>query len=133
MELIGFFFALLIGFFVGLFGGGGSILSVPVLAYLFLFNEKVSTAYSLFIVGVTAMIAGIKQNLRKNVNWKIALIFGVPSLVGVWLVRKFVIPELPIIIFDFYGVLLSRRMLMFGIFILLMFLSSYSIISERKI
>ena len=78
------------------------------------------------------MIAGIKQNLRKNVNWKIALIFGVPSLVGVWLVRKFVIPELPIIIFDFYGVLLSRRMLMFGIFILLMFLSSYSIISERK-
>ncbi len=132
MELIGFFFALLIGFFVGLFGGGGSILSVPVLAYLFLFNEKVATAYSLFIVGVTAMIAGIKQNLRKNVNWKIALIFGVPSLVGVWLVRKFVIPELPIIIFDFYGFMLSRRMLIFGIFILLMFLSSYSIISERK-
>ena len=78
MELIGFFFALLIGFFVGLFGGGGSILSVPVLAYLFLFNEKVATAYSLFIVGVTAMIAGIKQNLRKNVNWKIAIIFGLP-------------------------------------------------------
>ena len=66
MEFIGFFFALFIGFSIGLFGGGGSILSVPVLAYLFLLDEKISTAYSLFIVGVTALLGGVKQNFNKN-------------------------------------------------------------------
>jgi len=56
MELLGFFGALLIGLILGLIGSGGSVLAVPILTYLFLFDEKIATAYSLFIVGTTSLI-----------------------------------------------------------------------------
>ena len=131
MEFIGFFFALFIGFSIGLFGGGGSILSVPVLAYLFLLDEKISTAYSLFIVGVTALLGGVKQNFNKNVHWRTALLFGTPSVIGVWCIRKFVIPELPEILFEIGDIAVSRRMGMFGVLIILMFLASYFILNEK--
>ena len=55
LEIFGYVSALIIGISLGLIGGGGSILAVPVLAYLFSVNEKVATAYSLFIVGASAV------------------------------------------------------------------------------
>ena len=61
LEILGFFSALIIGISLGLIGGGGSILAVPVLAYLFSVNEKVATAYSLFIVGASALVGGLKR------------------------------------------------------------------------
>ena len=92
MELLGYVMALFIGITLGLFGGGGSILSVPVLAYLFSLDEKAATAYSLFIVGFTALVGGIKQQKNNNVDWRTAIVFGIPALIGVWIVRNYVIP-----------------------------------------
>ena len=92
MELLGYIMALFIGFSLGLFGGGGSILALPVLAYLFSLDEKVATAYSLFIVGFGALVGGIKQNKSNNVDWRTAIVFGIPALIGVWIERNFVIP-----------------------------------------
>ena len=132
MEIIGFFLAILIGFSIGFFGGGGSILAVPVLAYLFLFDEQSATAYSLFIVGITAAFASVKYNSKDLVNWKIASIFGIPSLVGVWLVRSFVIPILPEIIYEFPEFIFTRRMLIFGVFIILMLTASVFMIKNDK-
>jgi uncharacterized membrane protein YfcA len=82
-TILGYIGALIIGLFLGLIGGGGSILSVPILAYLFSFDEKVATAYSLFIVGVSALVGGLKQHKKNLVDWRIALIFGMPALLGV--------------------------------------------------
>ena len=63
MEIFGYFLAAAIGVSLGLIGGGGSILAVPVLAYLFGMDEKVATAYSLFIVGTAALVGGFRAFL----------------------------------------------------------------------
>jgi len=74
MELLGFFGALLIGLILGLIGSGGSVLAVPILTYLFLFDEKIATAYSLFIVGTTSLIGGVNYFFRKLVNFILFLL-----------------------------------------------------------
>ncbi len=130
MELIGYFMALLIGISLGLFGGGGSILAVPVLAYLFYLDEKAATAYSLFIVGFAALVGGINQNRNNNVDWRTAIVFGIPSLIGVWIVRHYVIPVLPDTLFYIGDFSITRRMGMFGVFIVLMFAAAYSMLNN---
>ena len=132
MELLGYLMALFIGISLGLFGGGGSILAVPVLAYLFSLDEKVATAYSLFIVGFTALVGGIKQQKNNNVDWRTAIVFGIPALIGVWIVRNYVIPVLPDELFSIVGFSISRRMGMFGVFIVLMVAAAYSMLRDNK-
>ncbi len=132
MELIGYFMALLIGISLGLIGGGGSILAVPVLAYLFSLDEKVATAYSLFIVGVASLVGGIRQNRNKNVDWRTAIVFGIPAIISVWIVRHYVIPVLPDILFNLGNFELTRRMGMFGLFSLLMIWAAWSMLSNKK-
>ena len=68
LEIFGYGGALLIGLSLGIIGGGGSILAVPVLAYLFLIDEKAATAYSLFIVGVSSLVGGLKQHFKGYVD-----------------------------------------------------------------
>lgn len=131
MEIFGFICALLIGVVLGLIGGGGSILAVPVLAYLFAVDEKVATAYSLFIVGTSALLGGIKQHLKGFVDWRTALVFGIPAIIGVSIVRKFVVPDLPDIIFTLGDFEFTRRMAMFGLFAVLMFPAAFSMLKKR--
>jgi uncharacterized membrane protein YfcA len=100
LEILGYASALVIGISLGLIGGGGSILAVPVLAYLFSVNEKVATAYSLFIVGASALVGGVKQHLKGYVDWKTAVVFGLPAIIGVTAVRHYVVPALPDILFN---------------------------------
>ena len=128
MEVIGYITALLIGISLGLIGGGGSILAVPVLAYLFSLDEKVATAYSLFIVGSGAFVGGIMQDKEKNVDWRTAIVFGIPAVIGVWIVRHYVVPQLPDVLFTFGDFEFTRRMTMFGLFALLMLVAAYSML-----
>ena len=132
LEVFGYISALVIGISLGLIGGGGSILAVPVLAYLFMLDEKSATAYSLFIVGVSALVGGFKQHLKGYVDWRTAVIFGVPSILGVWLVRYFVIPVLPHIIFTSGDFEVTRRMVMFGLFSILMIPAAISMLKTKK-
>lgn len=132
IEIFGFISALIIGVSLGLIGGGGSILAVPVLAYLFSVNEKVATAYSLFIVGASAMIGGLKQHFKGYVDWRTAIVFGLPSIIGVIIVRYYVVPALPDVLFDISGFEFTRRMAMFGLFAVLMIPAAFSMIKERK-
>ncbi len=55
LEIFGYFGALLIGVVLGLIGGGGSILTVPILVYLLAINPMTATAYSLFVVGTSSL------------------------------------------------------------------------------
>lgn len=132
MEVLGYIMALLIGLSLGLIGGGGSVLAVPVLAYLFKFDEQVATAYSLFVVGSAALVGGLRQNQNKNVDWQTALVFGIPAIVGVWVIRHYVIPELPNILFTVGTFEFTRRMGMFGLFSILMLLAAKSMLSTKK-
>ena len=132
MEILGYTMALIIGLSLGLIGSGGSILAVPVLAYLFSYDEKIATAYSLFIVGAAALVGGLKQYNKNNVDLKTAIIFGIPAIIGVWLVRHFVIPILPNVLFVLGDFEVTRRMGMFGLFALLMLFSAYYMIAENE-
>jgi len=132
LEIFGYLSALIIGIVLGLIGGGGSILAVPVLAYLFSVDEKIATAYSLFIVGASALVGGIKQHLKGYVDWRTALVFGIPSIIGVTLVRYYVIPALPEVIFTLNNFAFTRRMIMFGLFAVLMVPAAISMLKGRR-
>jgi uncharacterized protein len=132
LEIFGYLSALIIGIVLGLIGGGGSILAVPVLAYLFSVDEKIATAYSLFIVGASALVGGIKQHLKGYVDWRTALVFGIPSIIGVTLVRYYVIPALPEAIFTLNNFAFTRRMIMFGLFAVLMVPAAISMLKGRR-
>lgn len=124
--------ALVIGTSLGLIGGGGSILAVPVLAYLFSLNETYATSYSLFVVGVSSLVGGLRQGKNKNVDWRTAIVFGLPAIVGVWIVRHYVIPSLPEELFIIDTFVFTRRMIMFGVFSVLMIWAAYSMLSNKK-
>jgi uncharacterized membrane protein YfcA len=132
IEILGYSCALIIGVSLGLIGGGGSILAVPVLTYLFSVNEKVATAYSLFIVGASALIGGVKQHYKGFVDWRTAVVFGIPAIIGVSVVRRFIVPALPDILFTISDFEFTRRMGMLGLFSLLMIPAGISMLKDRK-
>lgn len=132
IEVFGYISAFAIGISLGIIGGGGSILAVPVLAYLFSIEEKAATAYSLFIVGASALVGGLKQHRKGFVDWRTAIVFGIPSIVGVSLVRYFVIPALPELFFTLGDFEFTRRMGMFGFFAILMIPAAFSMLKGNK-
>lgn len=132
LHVFGYLSALVIGLSLGLIGGGGSILAVPVLAYLFSINEKSATAYSLFIVGASALVGGWKQHLKGFVDWRTAIVFGIPAIVGVTVVRHYVVPALPEVLFQIEDFSFTRRMAMFGLFAVLMIPAAYSMLKKEK-
>ncbi|WP_197086461.1 sulfite exporter TauE/SafE family protein [Sphingobacterium sp. IITKGP-BTPF85] len=89
MEIIGYTLSIFIGITLGLIGAGGSILTVPVLVYLFHIHPTLATSYSLFIVGSTSFIGSFIKTKEKCVNFRATLYFGISSVIVVLLVRKF--------------------------------------------
>lgn len=133
LEVIGYFGALLVGLVMGLTGSGGSVLSVPILAYLFGNDEKTATAYSLFIVGVTALLGSFRVLKGRTVSLRAVVYFGLPSILGVVFVRRVLLPVMPETLFSISDYDFSRRMLIFGLFATLMFLSAYSMLHKSKV
>ena len=93
--IISFALAILIGIALGLIGSGGSILSIPILVYIMHISPSNATTYSLFIVGVSTLTASLKGVNNNLLNYKIAFYFGLPSIVSIFIMRKFLIPLLP--------------------------------------
>jgi uncharacterized protein len=132
VEIIGYFSFLLIGAVLGVIGGGGSILTVPVLIFFFALNPMVASAYSLFIVGVTSLIGSTGYIKDGCVDWKMVILFGLPSILAVYFTRAFVLPTLPDHILDIGDFELSKASLILLLFALLMIASSFSMIRPRK-
>jgi uncharacterized protein len=82
MELVGFILAALVGLSLGLLGGGGSILTVPILVYLLGFGAKTAIAMSLPIVGTTSLVGAIGHWRAGNVRLQTALLFGLAAMAG---------------------------------------------------
>lgn len=131
MEILGYIASIFMGLSLGMIGGGGSILTVPILVYLFGVDPVLSTAYSLFIVGLTALVGGAFYLKRGEVDLKTAMIFAVPSFVGVYLTRAFVMPNLPDPVFSIGEHTISKALLIMAIFAVLMVAASVSMIRSK--
>ncbi len=131
MEILGYVGALFIGLVLGLTGGGGSILTVPILVYLMSINPVTATAYSLFIVGTTSTFGAI-QNYRKNlVDIKNGFIFAIPSFIAVYLTRKFIVPRIPEIIIE-SPILITKDTFLMLFFAVIMFFGALSVLKKKS-
>lgn len=132
MEIYGYIASIFMGLSLGMIGGGGSILTVPILVYLFTVDPVLATAYSLFIVGLTALVGGFSYLKKGEVDLKTGFIFAVPSFIGVYLTRAYVIPQLPDPVFSVGTVAISKPLLIMAVFAVLMLLASISMIKTKK-
>ena len=131
-ETMGFAASILIGVSLGLIGGGGSILTLPVLVYLLHISPVISTAYSLFIVGTTSLVGSASFMKKKLVNYRAALVFAIPSFTTVFLTRKYLVPAIPDPLFNITGLEISKNVGIMVFFALIMLAASYSMIKSKK-
>ncbi|RAU82843.1 sulfite exporter TauE/SafE family protein [Pontibacter arcticus] len=132
MEILGYIAALFIGLSLGLIGGGGSILTVPVLVYLMGLSPVISTAYSLFIVGLTSLVGSYKFYQKGLVSLKTAVVFGLPSIMAVFLTRRFLVPAIPENLFSVGDLAVTKGVLLMLLFAGLMVFASVSMIKKKK-
>lgn len=132
-EIIGYALSIVIGVSLGLIGGGGSILTVPILVYVFGLGPEISTSYSLFIVGLTALAGSVNYYRNNLVNLKAVLVFSVPSLISVFLTRKYIMPSLPDVIFTAGSFQFTKPVFIMIVFAALMIAASVSMIRKSKV
>lgn len=128
MEYLGYFISIIIGLSLGLIGGGGSILAVPILVYLFHINPEQATSYSLFIVGITAMVGSYSHYKLGNLKIKAALVFALPSVLSLLFVRDVILPRIPSIVFTVNSFEVSKNLMIMIVFAFLMIAASISMI-----
>lgn len=131
LEILGYIGAIAIGLTLGLIGGGGSILTVPVLVYLLGISPILATAYSLFIVGVSSLFGGYKYARNGLVDFKIGFLFSIPALVAVYLTRRLLVPAIPEQIFTWSNLALTKNTAVLLLFAVLMLVASFSMIKDR--
>jgi uncharacterized membrane protein YfcA len=132
MEILGYIASLFIGLSLGLIGGGGSILTVPVLVYLFGVDPVLATAYSLFIVGATSLVGAFPKYKNGDINLKTAIIFGIPSIIAVYATRAYLVPNIPQHIFQLGSLEVTKPLMMMIVFAILMVFASVSMIRNKS-
>lgn len=132
MDIAGYIASIFIGISLGLIGGGGSILTVPVLVYLFRIDAVLATGYSLFIVGATSAFGSASYFKKGLVNIKTAIVFGIPSIIAVYLTRAFIVPAIPDEIFHVGAFTVTKSILLMLLFALLMIFASYGMIKKDR-
>jgi uncharacterized protein len=120
------------GVVLGLTGGGGSALTVPILRYLVDLPPVTATGYSLFIVGITALAGALNYARQNLIHFPSALVFALPSFTAVFFMRKFVIPRLPAVFFQNNNLLITRDLALMIVFAALLFLTAISMIRNRR-
>lgn len=133
MDIIGYITIFLAGISIGLIGAGGSILSVPILVYLFLIEPIKAMGYSLFIVGTTSLIGVYPKYQSKEVSLKMAAFFGIPSMISVFLSRKYLLPALPETMIALPQVSVSKERFLMLFFAVLMLFAARSVIKKSKV
>ena len=132
LTIFGLLASTLIGISLGLIGGGGSILTVPVLVYLFNVDPVLATAYSLFIVGLSSLVGAFPKYKAGMIDLKTALVFGIPSIIAVFFTRKILVPAIPATLFDLGGISITKALAMMILFAVLMVAASVSMIRDKK-
>jgi uncharacterized membrane protein YfcA len=132
-TLLSIVLAIFVGISLGLIGSGGSILTVPILVYIMAVEPVLATAYSLFIVGSTALVGGIKSALLKKVDFKTVLIFGIPSIAAVYFTRAIIVPHLPEVFFTIGTFEFTKSIALMLLFAIVMIMASISMIKPSKV
>ena len=131
-QILGYIGALIVGLVLGLIGGGGSILTVPLLVYLLGYNPVIATAYSLFVVGTSSMVGTYQKHKKGLVDFKTGLAFSFPSFVAVYLSRRYLVPGIPETLFSIGHFEISKGMGIMIFFAIIMLLASISMIRKGK-
>jgi uncharacterized membrane protein YfcA len=132
LIILGFAGAILIGIVLGLIGGGGSILTVPVFVYLLGIDPMTATAYSLFVVGVSAAVGAFRNAQQGLVDFRTGIIFASPAFIAVYLTRKFLVPAIPEHLFSLSGFDVTRDLAIMMFFGVIMVAASYSMIKGKS-
>lgn len=131
-QIIGYIGALIVGLVLGLIGGGGSILTVPLLVYLLGYNPIIATAYSLFVVGTTSLVGTIQKFKEGLVDVKTGLAFSFPSFIAVYLSRRYLVTNIPETLFKVGDFTLTKDMSVMVFFAIIMLIASVSMIKKGK-
>lgn len=131
-TVFGYLGALTVGLVLGLIGGGGSILTLPVLVYVMHINPVTATAYSLFVVGVTSTIGAYKNFKKGLVDVKTAVIFAIPAFLSVYFTRRIIVPAIPTELFTIGNYVVTKDVFIMIFFAIIMLLASFSMIRSRK-
>ena len=131
-EILGFLGALIIGIVLGLIGGGGSTLTVPILVYVMGISPVIATAYSLFVVGSSALVGAIINAKKRMVDFRMGIVFAIPAFLAVFLTRKYLVPAIPNELFSVGDFLVTKDIAIMVFFAIIMLLASYFMIKKRK-
>ena len=132
MEYFGYFASIIIGISLGLIGGGGSILTIPILVYLFKIEPEIATSYSLFIVGITSLLGCISHYKMGNLRIKSALYFAIPSVISILIIREVIFPQIAASLFSIASYQVSKSFLIMIVFSILMIVASIAMIRKTK-
>ena len=130
MHIIGFIVTIFIGVILGLVGGGGSILTLPVVHYFFGVSMSQATIYSLFIVGMSASIGVFKRIKTKDFELKEAIIFVIPSTLVAFIMRLWIMPLIPVH-FKLFGIETSKDSMMSLLLIIVMTITALRMIFKN--
>ena len=133
-EIIGYIAFIFIGFVLGVIGGGGSMLAVPVLVYLFADTVSVdqATTYSLFIVGITSLFGSYSCLTKGDFKLEALYLFALPSLITIFITRKYLMPMLPDVLLSFGNFSVSKNMTILIVFSGLIIFASIGMIGKKK-
>ncbi|MFC6861141.1 sulfite exporter TauE/SafE family protein [Zunongwangia atlantica] len=131
-QILGFISALIIGLVLGLTGGGGSILTVPVFVYILHINPVTATAYSLFVVGSSSAVGAIDNFNKGRIDFKSSLIFAIPAVIAIFSTRKYLLPSIPHHIANLGNFELTKDLMIMSFFAILMLVASASMILRKK-
>ncbi len=131
-NVAGYLASGLIGLSLGLIGSGGSIVTIPVLVYLFHIEPSLATAYSLFIVGTTSLVGSIRSAANKTVDVRSAVLFSVPSTLAIYLTRHYLLPHIPDRIFLTDQITLTKSTGIMIFFSLIMIVAATRMIMDKR-
>jgi uncharacterized membrane protein YfcA len=131
-EIIGYCLSVIIGFSLGLIGGGGSILTVPVLVFFFDTDPAIATTYSLFIVGIAALSGSLNHYRLKNISYNTVLLFGIPSVIVLFIMRRWLLQMIPPVIFHSGTITITKSSFILTLFSILMLVAGWSMIRQKK-
>ena len=132
MEIPGYIAAIFIGISLGLVGSGGSILTVPVMVYLFGVNPILATTYSLFVVGISSITGAYPKFKQGLISFKTAFVFAIPSLIAVFITRSFLLPLIPNAIHLWNNLIITKSIVIMIVFSILMISASFSMMTEKR-
>lgn len=132
-QITGYVLAIFVGITLGMLGSGGSILSVPILVYVMGIDPTLATAYSLFVIGSASLVGGIQKAKQNQVDFKKVLLFGIPTVITVYITRKIIVPRVPLIIFETNHFTLSKSVLIMLVFAVVMIVASIKMIKPSTV